>query len=59
MHWKDPRQLEGEAVQFMCQTLCLPSSPRVQQPWKNSVASLATDKEAPMRNLISVQIYML
>lgn len=27
MHWKDPRQLEGEAVQFMCQTPCLPSSP--------------------------------
>lgn len=59
MHWKDPRQLEGEAVQFTCQTPCLPSSPRVQQPWKNSVASLATDKEAQMRNLISVQIYML
>lgn len=30
-----------------------PSSPTVyiQQPWKNFVASLATDKEAPMRKL--------
>lgn len=39
----------------------IPSHPLhcVQQPWKNSVASTATDKEAPMRRSISVQIYMI
>lgn len=33
--------------------------PRVQQPWKNFVASLATDKEAapPMRKLISADLH--
>lgn len=36
-----------------------PTRPLAQQPWKNSVASLATGKEAPMRKLISVQIYMI
>lgn len=56
---KTLHQLEGEDVQFMCQGLRLIPRPRVQQPWKNFVASLATDKEAPMRKSISVQIYMI
>lgn len=61
MHWKQPRQLEGEDAQFMCQGPCLTPipAPRVQQPWKNFVASLATDKEAapPMRKLISADLH--
>lgn len=40
-------------------SLIPPTPLTVQQPWKNSVASMAKDKEAPMRRAISVQIYMI
>ena len=58
MH-ETPHQLEGEDVQFICRGFSLTPAPDVQRPWKNFVASLATDKEAPMRKSISVQIYMI
>lgn len=54
---KAPHQLEGEDAQFMCQGLIPFPPPAVSKPWKNSVASSATDQEADDETDLSADLH--